>query len=126
MTGTYRTLYANKPYNDLKNYLQGKKKLDKFSCVNKSMNFDYLEDKIGYPTPYDMLTVIINDDNAIVQLSTYDESEENGTKDTLFETIDHVDFKDWITIVTTENTIIEIISTKELERQFKGIIKFDD
>lgn len=123
--GTYRTIYAMKQYNDLMNYLKGKKKLDRFACVNANMTFDYLEGKVGYPTHYNFLTVILGE-KPIVQLSVYDEGKEAGTDEQFYEEIDNVVFDNMITITTKEGTIIEIISTKELERQFEGMISFKD
>lgn len=123
--GTYRTIYTMKPYNDLENYLKGKKKLDEFSCVNATVNFGYLDGKIGYDTPYNMLTVVLGD-KPIVQLTTYDEKTKTIANEQFYEEIDHVAFDNMITIYTTEGTIIEIVSTKEIERQFEGIVKFKD
>lgn len=123
--GTYRTLYPMKQYNDLMNYLKGKKKLDKYICYNKSLNFDYLDGKIGYPTNYNLLTVILGE-KPIVQLSVYDETKETGTDNEIFEEIENVVFDNMITIFTKQGTIIEIVSTKAIERQFEGMIKFKE
>lgn len=123
--GTYRTVYTMKLYNDLMNYLKGKKKLERFSCVNGTVNFDYLEGKISYPTEYNLLTVILGE-KPIVQLSVYDETKEAGTDNEIFEEIESVAFDNMISIFTKEGTIIEIVSTKEIERQFEGMIKFKE
>lgn len=119
--GTYRTVYTQKIYNDLFNFLNGKSRKDSFECVS-NMKFQYLEGKVGYPTEYDMLRILTNE-KIIVQLTTYGKEEENP----FFEEIMKVSFDGWITIFTTEGTIIEIVSTKKMEKEFADIgLKFKE
>ena len=123
--GTYRTVYNQKIYNDLSNFLKGKKKdMDSFKCVSE-LKFDFLDGKIGYGTPYDMMIIELGE-KPIVQLTTYNQDSETGSDNPFYEEIDTIRFDNCIVIITKLGTEIEIFSTKEIERQFKGIITFKD
>ena len=121
---TYRTVYNQKIYNDLVNFLKGKKKDLEFKCVS-NFNFTCKDGIVCWDTPYNMILFERENENVLqftVQLTIYDNER---TEKADFE-IFRISFDNCIHIETMQGSDIEIFSTKEMEKQFEGIIEFKE